>query len=105
MQSSRAPSALPTLTHYPGPRTRLTDSRLSANRCRHHRKVQVNFDRFDVFVIFYTLHCFSLKTVQLMRLGFSPSEAASQVFDEMRQFYPNVEGGVVAVSKNGTHGL
>ena len=46
----------------------------------------------------------SYKTVELMRLGFSPSEAASLVFDEMQQFYPDVGGAVVAVSKNGTHG-
>ena len=39
-----------------------------------------------------------------MSLGFSPSEAASLVFDEMLQFYPDVGGAVVAVSKNGTHG-
>ena len=39
-----------------------------------------------------------------MRQGLSPDVAAQLVFDDMLRHYPDMRGGVVAITANGTHG-
>ena len=39
-----------------------------------------------------------------MKRGYTPQEAAQLVFDEMLSLYPDMKGGVVAVTADGQHG-
>ena len=50
------------------------------------------------------MYIHSFKTVEYMKQGFDPSEAAAMVFEEMVQFYPDMRGGVVAVDVEGNVG-
>ena len=46
----------------------------------------------------------SFLTVELMRMGWSPSNAAAEAIKRIARQYPKFVGAVVAVSKNGTYG-
>lgn len=47
---------------------------------------------------------FSFQAVEYMRQGKTPSEAAALALKKIAKYYPNYNGGLVAVNKKGQFG-
>lgn len=54
---------------------------------------------FNLQFIFY-----SFLTVEEMRRGASPADAAKVAVDRIASYYPNFMGAVIALNKNGDYG-
>ena len=58
---------------------------------------------FSLFLCDVTGFC-SYQIVESMRMGMDPQTAAENVIKRIAKYYPNFEGGVIAVNKTGHFG-